>query len=86
VNGEHSPTLLAREQWGNNQWYHGLQAHFNGIARKQAEYWRWFYQHAQNEQLTADVTADSGHRVEQLTADVTADSGHRVFQDMEVEG
>ena len=38
------------------------------------------------EQLTADVTADSGHRVEQLTADVTADSGHRVFQDMKVEG
>ena len=73
---EHEPTLLVREQWGNQARWLGLQAFFysvsqdHAMARQQAEYWRWYYENANDGQLIADLTADSGH-------------GNRSFEDME---
>ena len=73
---EHEPTLVVREQFGNQARWLGLQAFFysvtqdHAMARQQAEYWRWHYENAHDEQLIADLTADSGH-------------GNRSFEDME---
>ena len=72
---QHEPTLLVREQWFQST-VACLQAFFftvgqnHAMARQQAEYWRCYYENANDEQLIADLTADSGH-------------GNRSFEDME---